>query len=137
MKKLLMISLLTTLLYSCKHDKVDIAMPYVESPCWQKFVGTYTVYDTANGSNYIMKIRHFSVTNHNGGQDDSLAIQNFANNFDLKYAFICGTDPNRFQTIAPFPCFDHNNKRWSLTCQTDDITTPIIENRLNLSLIHI
>ena len=61
MKKLIMISLLTTLLYSCKHDKVDIAIPYVEPPCWQKFVGNYIVYDTMNQITYNMSITHKEI----------------------------------------------------------------------------
>lgn len=116
-------------LNSCKEDEPITPTP-VTPKCWEKFVGDYIVYDTANSLSYNMTITQFSTPNTNGGVEDTLVISNFANKFDFKYHFTCGSNPNLLGFNPPFPSYDHSNKRWSLTKVDDDSSTAKIENQL-------
>ncbi len=114
---------------TCKKDE-HVSTTITPPPCWQKFVGTYSVKDTANNIGYVMTIAHFSTPNTNGGAEDTLVVTNFANKFDFKYHFTCYSDSNFWGYNPPFPCYDHFNKRWSLSINPDDTITKKYENQL-------
>jgi hypothetical protein len=120
----------TVLISSCDSDPECNPVLPPAPKCWEKFVGDYIVYDTVNNIDYTMNISHFATTNINGGVDDTLVLSNFGNKFDFKYHFTCGAEPNILLYNAPFPCFDHSNKRWSLTRANDDSATVKVENEI-------
>ena len=132
MKKISILLILMVLFTNCRHDKHEIAMPIIETPCWQQLVGNYVVYDTTNHINYNMSIIHKdSIQTQLGYANlDSLIITNYGNRFNLRVGYMCYNLPNILRAVCGNPVIDHNNKRWSLSIHADDPTTTKIENQL-------
>src|ERR1035437_1706542 len=116
---------------ACHHKKDETPAPITPvPPCWEKFVGNYTVHDTANNVIYAMNIAHKDTMQSSGSKLDSLIITNYGNKFNFRVGFLCQSNANVLDFGAGFPAYDHNNKRWAFWVNTDDTTTARIENEL-------
>lgn len=70
---------------SCKKDIIPSDPPYVEQ-WWDKYYGTYTVFDTANDITYQMEIKQIE-RRYNGIFIDSVSFINVANKFSVSRSF--------------------------------------------------
>lgn len=118
------------LLNSCTKDKPPIPDPVAPIQCWEKFEGTYMVYDTANGTSWSMIIEHVIDTNFAGEPDNFLKVTNFNNEFDFNTQFTCQTNRNSLSLGIIYPATNYNGKRYNLSGFNDDASTSIIENSL-------
>ena len=134
MKSVLTITLTILFLLSCSKEKetIPVTPPRVPEQ-WEKFIGSYRVYDTLGNYKYQMEIQHFKgVSATSGNMIDSILIQNFADTFDLKFQFSFHTPETvNFLDIGFHDSIvDYNNKSWSIFGSSDDVSTPIRENEL-------
>lgn len=133
MKPVLFVILTVLFLLSCSKEKeiIPITPPRVPEQ-WEKFVGTYQVYDTLGNYKYQLDILHyFSGKNIYGNDADSMKLQNFADTFDISYEFIKFTDVSVFEFGFHDSIIDYNNKSWNISTLSDDLSTPKRENVLN------
>lgn len=132
MKKIFFSIILILFFISCHHDKDEVPQPAPPIPaCWEKFVADYIVYDTANNITYNMKIEHKDSVQVGYANIDSLIITNYGNMFNLRLGFLCQSDANLlYFSTGVFPNYDHNNKRWAFSINSDDTTTTKYENQL-------
>jgi len=115
---------------ACHPSKDETPTPITPvPPCWEKFVGNYIVHDTANNVIYTMNIAHKDTLQSSGSKLDSLIFTNYGNKFNFRVSFLCQSDANVLRFAAGFPEYDHNNKRWAFSVNTDDTTTTKIENQ--------
>jgi hypothetical protein len=131
MKHYTNIFLLFLLMISCSKEVTQIITPIETPKEWEKFIGTYKVYDTLGSYLYEMEIKHYSAyQDANGNPFDSLYIKNFADKFDIKFSFREKTDKNVFTSVFTDSIVDQNGKTWGLWHTGDDYSTPIRENKL-------
>jgi len=112
----LMTGLLVAVLVSCnKKEIIADTPPYIEQ-WWDKYYGSYTVYDTAKGTSYQMEIRqlerHFE---NNYFFSDSILVTNFANKFDFRIYKSEQNPSNGLGIGSYFPKYDYDNFKWSFS----------------------
>lgn len=134
MKPILVILLAVLFLLSCSKEKktIPVIPPRVPEQ-WEKFVGTYNVYDTLGVFLYNMNINHLSSTYFQNGQKiDSLILINFNDTFNLKIDFNPASPgyENTFDIGSHDSIIDYNNKSWNISTLSDDLSTPMRENEL-------
>lgn len=119
------------LLISCSKDK-EVAQPQTPPEEWEKFIGTYKVYDTTGVYLYEMDIAHFfKGDNHYDPNADSLILRNFADTFDLKIVYSRNSvDKNRFDIGIHDTILDKSGNTWLISGRADDPATAFEENRL-------
>ena len=89
----------TTCLLSCRKTKIYPApLPPLPLYAWTDYLGTYDVYDTANHTQWVMKIKHLKHSDFNQGNNDSILIENFANRFTIRDKW--------------HPAYDFEIKKW-------------------------
>ncbi|CAG5082299.1 hypothetical protein [Parvicella tangerina] len=114
-------------IWSCAKDKTPLPPPPEEPEVWEKFVGNYNVYDTNGNYLYQLRINHYY---HNDNYGDSLLLENFNANFDLKIQFLPHPDGN----VLNYGFYDsikgYDNHSWTIGSNIDDSTTEVIENKL-------
>jgi hypothetical protein len=124
-----LIALLTILCFSCKKEKVPVPDEQKEKQ-WEKFVGSYKVYDTFGVYLFDASISHFSKINQYGGLVDSIITKNFADIMDLKFQFSYFKIQTIFDIGFSQPAYDKLNNPWNITTNMQDTLTPILENNL-------
>lgn len=132
MKSVLFVILTVLFLSSCSKEKetTPVIPPRIPEQ-WEKFVGTYNVYDTLGNYKYQLDILHyFSGKNIYGNDADSMILQNFADTFDIKYEFRRMIDKNIFSFGFHDSIVDRNNKTCGLWSLSDDLSTSVKENYL-------
>jgi hypothetical protein len=99
---------------------------------WEKYIGTYDVYDTSNHTQWVMEIKFLSYSNpvRTNGGNDSLLLKNFANKFDIRYGFEASTDPYRIGLPFISPLKDKVGHSWAFFGNGEDSATPHLENYL-------
>lgn len=127
MKNIVYIILASLLMIACKKDEKSVTARAPQKQ-WQKYIGVYDVYDTANHTQWVMEIKHLAYSSYNNGESDSILLQNFANNFDIRYTFKPCTDPNRIGLPFIFPLKDKTGFSWAFFGDGEDPTTSYLEN---------
>ena len=112
---------------SCSKDKTPLPPPPEEPEVWEKFIGNYNVYDTNGNYLYQMEIENF----YHDDYVDSLIITNFNQNFDLKFQFQLTTDEEFLNIGFHDSIKGYDDKTWQITSKFDDLSTPVLENRLS------
>jgi hypothetical protein len=128
--KILGLLLFLVIACSCKKEKVPVPdEPEVQE--WEKFVGSYKVFDTLGIYLFDASISHFSGINQYGVMVDSIRIKNFADTLDLKFQFIEDTYNKAIMNIGfSQPAYDKLNNPWNITTNMQDTLTLILENNL-------
>ena len=132
MKPILIITLAVLFLLSCSKEKetIPVTPPRVPEQ-WEKFIGTYNVYDTLSNFKYEMKIEYLNTIYYaNGNKTDSLLLKNFVDTFDLKIDYRNMVDSYVLSIGGYDSVPDYNNKHWYIGDLSDDLNTPIRENKL-------
>lgn len=122
--------------FSCRKEKPKVPDAVKPAACWQKFIGTYMVYDTVNLTSWQMQIYYTTDTNINTGYVyDCLRFNNFDNNFVFKFQFNCYSlypeDP--LYTGISYTSLNVQNysgKRYNIHFGHDNISTSYLENNL-------
>jgi hypothetical protein len=128
-KPFLIICIGVMALSSCHENPVPPEpLPPLPAKQWQKYIGMYDVFDTTNHMQWIMEIKFISSSGHIDGQNDSLLLQNFANKFDIRYAFGASLDPDRLRLPFIFPLKDKHGYSWAFSGNGEDTTTTHLEN---------
>ena len=133
MKKIILIMVfLLSVFYSCQKKHKPTTVTPVIPKQWEKYIGTYDVYDTINHTQWVMNIKFLSYANPatSDGNNDSVLLENFANKFDIRYKFGTYIDPNRIRLPFLFPLKDKLGNSWSFSGNGEDSTTPHLENYL-------
>jgi hypothetical protein len=134
MMKNLTILFIVILVLGCSKEKQITPIQDIEPiDQWKKFIGNYKVYDTVGNYMYNMEIAHYSTTPYpNGHKLDSLIIINFADTFDLKFAYSLNSSGYENYLDIGFndSVVDYNAKMWWVGRISDDTSTVVKENRL-------
>lgn len=121
-------------LFSCskKKDEVTLVDTTDNIEEWEKFIGSYNVYDTIGNYLYSTEIVNiFQGKNIYGNDVDSLLFRNFADTFDLKIEYSYNSIDDKLLSIGIHDSVvDKNNKSWHLSGLADDENTTIRENKL-------
>jgi len=98
---------------SCKKEVVPSSPPYIEQ-WWEGYYGLYDVTDTLNDTVYELRISQISRSFDGTYFEDSILVENFANQFDLRIA-----NPNIWYSNLSigvnFGIADRDGNRWSLS----------------------
>jgi len=118
---------------SCKKEIISDNPPYIEQ--WRdKYCGSYTVYDTANGTTYQMEIIQLNRRFENNIFIDSILISNYGNKFSFVLSEIQDDYSPAFGLPNLFPKLDKNNHRWSFSggmIWNDDMDTLKIHSTIS------
>ena len=98
--------------FSCKKEVVPNSPPYIEQ-WWDKYYGTYQVFDTINDTTYEMKILQIERKFENNVFIDSFKIENLGNSFDV-YHTTSAVASSAFSAGVQSPIKDHNGNSWVL-----------------------
>ncbi len=96
-------------LSGCKKDEECPEPEPVALDGRDKFLGTYTVYDTLSTYLYTFTISAFG-----SGGGDSLLLSNYADTFDLRVLHQAYWTTSYLSLGANFPAFDQAGHRWAL-----------------------
>lgn len=131
MKKIFYILFCLIFIFGCSKEKEILPTKDGEPiDYWEKFIGSFNVYDTLGNYLYDIEISHHSRKFFSGGQYiDTLLIENFADTFNVKFQYQTG-DPYKFHIGFHDSIVDYNNKSWGLWGMYDDNATIIEENTL-------
>jgi len=132
MKYAILILLIFVTIAGCKKKKQPVTPG--KSYYWTMYMGTYDVYDPVNNTQWVMKVTHLWHSDYNGGNEDSVLVENFANQFDIRDKWYPAFD-KRVNRPAFFikgyqPISDHNGKRWTLVGRGYEASDTKIENVL-------
>jgi len=107
------IALLFIGITSCKKAEIPSSPPYIEQ-WWEDYYGLYDVTDTLNETVYELKISQISRSFDGTYFEDSILVENFANQFDLRI-----TSPQIYYTDLSvgnhFGIKDENGHRWAVS----------------------
>jgi hypothetical protein len=70
-------------IFSCQKEVISNDPPYIEQ-WWDKFYGTYVVFDTLNDVTYQMEINQIERYFDGKSFSDSIYVSNFVNRFNIK-----------------------------------------------------
>lgn len=132
MKTILIFTLFSILISSCKKEETKILEP---PKLWEKFLGNYHVYDTTGVFMFNTEISQYSSINQYGSTVDSFLIKNFADTMDLRFAFLQYTNPDYFAINFHDSVTDYNQKAWHISQKMDDPFTLTKENELHENTI--
>ena len=121
---------------SCKKDIIPSEPPYIEQ-WWDKYYGTYTVFDTANDVTYQMEIKQIK-RNFNGIFIDSVSFINVANRFQVGRTFQQNTIYSGGIDIGIFNLvMDLDNYKWTFSAGlSEKESNDTLELHYTISNIH-
>lgn len=128
-KQILLIISAGCIFAACHKDPPSSIKFQGQSYYWSKYIGTYDVYDTVNHIQWVMKISHVGAhSNNNGGNEDSVLIENFANKFTIKNKWRPTYDntvnSSAFDLGVYHPIIDNYGHSWHLDSEYDTTAPP-------------
>ncbi len=108
-KSLACIVVLLTILSACRKDKECPVTTPTPTDGRDRFVGTYTVYDTLGAYLY-----QFTISKFGSAGRDSLLLNNFADTFDLKILHERYFTTDFLSIGINYPALDQAGHRWAL-----------------------
>jgi hypothetical protein len=96
---------------SCKKEVIPDEPPYIVQ-WWDKFYGTYVVFDTLNDVTYQMEINQIERYFDGKSFEDSIEVKNAANMFDLKIKQT-SINATHLKFGNHFGIVDREGQRWS------------------------
>ncbi len=118
---------------SCNKEKPTPPIPG-EPKLWEKFIGSYKVYDTTGIYLYEMEISRSEFDYPTGGKGNLIHIQNFDNNFNLSFAYD-NQIPNDFLPIGFHDPISgiNDGKTWQIYGQGGENKNRLINDTLYLA----
>jgi len=116
----------------CKKKKQPVTPG--KSYLWTMYMGTYDVYDPVNNTQWVMKLTHLSQSNSSNRNYDSVLVENFANQFNIRDKWYPVVDSKTGRSgflVKPYnPIYDHNGHRWNMAGRGYEASDTKIENVL-------